>query len=236
MIRMRPAHERGHADHGWLEALHTFSFGDYHDPAHMGFRSLRVLNEDRVQPGEGFPTHGHKDMEIVTWVLEGALKHEDSMGNGSIIRPGEAQYMSAGKGVLHSELNASETEPVHLLQVWILPARAGEKPRYDQKSFADALERGGLVRIASPDGRAGPDDGSIPIRQDAHVFAARLDGARTLRHELAPGRHAWVQVARGELDVNGQRMRTGDGAAVSEERALEFTRPSGAEILLFDLA
>jgi quercetin 2,3-dioxygenase len=217
MLQIRRAHERGHANHGWLEARHTFSFADYHDPAHMGFRTLRVINEDRVQPGAGFPTHGHRDMEIVTWILEGALKHEDSMGNGSIIRPGEAQYMSAGRGVLHSEFNASKTEPVHLLQIWILPAKAGEVPRYGQRDFSGALDRGGLVPVATPDGR----EGSLAIRQDTSLVVARLDGAREVAHELAPGRHAWVQVARGALEVNGRRLEQGSrraGSASSPSR------------------
>lgn len=232
MQRLRRSHERGRADHGWLDAQHTFSFADYHDPAHMGFRSLRVINEDRVQPGAGFPTHGHRDMEIVTWILEGALKHEDSMGNGSIIRPGEAQYMSAGRGVQHSEFNASQSERVHLLQIWIVPAKAGEAPRYDQRDFTDALERGAFVPIATPDGR----DGSIAIRQDVRLFIARLDGARELEHALLPGRHAWVQVARGALDVGGARLEQGDGLAVSGEPKLVFGGAQQAEVLLFDLA
>ena len=231
MLQLRRSHERGHANHGWLEARHTFSFADYHDPAHMGFRALRVINEDRVQPGAGFPTHGHRDMEIVTWILEGALKHEDSMGNGSIIRPGEAQYMSAGRGVLHSEFNASETEPVHLLQIWILPAKAGEAPRYGQKDFSGALERGGLVPVATPDGR----EGSLEIRRDTSLFVARLDGTREVVHELAPERHAWVQVARGTLEVNGRRLEQGDGLAASGERQLVFSKAQRAEVLFFDL-
>ena len=232
MLQLRRSHERGRADHGWLDARHTFSFADYYDPAHMGFRSLRVINEDRVQPAMGFPTHGHRDMEIVTWVLEGALKHEDSMGNGSIIRPGEAQYMSAGRGVLHSEFNASKSELVHLLQIWILPSKAGETPRYGQKDFSSALEKGGLVPVATASGR----DGSLAIRQDAELLVARLDGAKELTHTLAPGRHAWLQVARGSLEVNGQKLEQGDALAATNEPKLVLTNAKQAELLLFDLA
>ncbi len=232
MLQLRRSHERGRADHGWLDARHTFSFADYYDPAHMGFRSLRVINEDRVQPAMGFPTHGHRDMEIVTWVLEGALKHEDSMGNGSIIRPGEAQYMSAGRGVLHSEFNASKSELVHLLQIWILPSKAGETPRYGQKDFSSALEKGGLVPVATASGR----DGSLAIRQDAELLVARLDGAKELTHALAPGRHAWLQVARGSLEVNGQKLEQGDALAATNEPKLVLTNAKQAELLLFDLA
>ncbi len=232
MLQLRRSHERGHADHGWLVARHTFSFADYHDPAHMGYRSLRVINEDRVQPAMGFPTHGHRDMEIVTWVLEGELKHEDSMGNGSVIRPGEAQYMSAGRGVLHSEFNASKEDGVHLLQIWILPSKAGETPRYGQTDFSQALERGGFVPVATPDGR----DGSLAIRQDAQLLIARLDGATKLEHALLPGRHAWIQVARGSLEVNGKKLEQGDGLAATAEPRIVFEKAKQAEVLLFDLA
>jgi len=232
MLTLRKSEERGQADHGWLLAKHSFSFADYYDPAQMGFRSLRVINEDRVQPGEGFPTHGHRDMEILTWVLGGALEHKDSMGSGGVIRPGEMQYMSAGSGVKHSEFNASKKEPLHLLQIWIQPDIGGAPPRYGQKSFAEALERGGWVLLASPDGR----DGSIEIRQDARLFATTLDGAAKLVHPLAAGRHAWVQVARGEVTVNGKLLRQGDALAASSEKQIELSEGRKAEVLLFDLA
>jgi redox-sensitive bicupin YhaK (pirin superfamily) len=232
MLTLRKSEERGQADHGWLLAKHSFSFADYYDPRHMGFRSLRVINEDRVQPGAGFPTHGHRDMEILTWVLEGALEHRDSTGGGGVIRPGEMQYMSAGSGVQHSEFNASARDPVHLLQIWIQPDIGAAPPRYGQRSFADALARGGWVTLASPDGR----DGSIAIRQDARLLVARLDGAARLAHELGAGRHAWVQVARGEVTVNGKRLRQGDALAASDDRQIELGEGKQAEVLLFDLA
>jgi len=232
MIEPRLSKDRGYADHGWLKAKHSFSFGDYYDPEHMGFRSLRVINEDRVAAGEGFPTHGHRDMEIVTYVLEGALEHKDSMGNGSVIRPGDVQYMSAGSGVTHSEFNHSKQDSVHLLQIWLLPNAAKLPPRYDQKSFASELS-GRLRLIASPDGA----EGSVAIRQDARIYAARLDEGKTVAATLAPGRHAWVQVALGELEVNGRTLSAGDGARISEETALDFkSRQPGTEFLLFDLA
>jgi redox-sensitive bicupin YhaK (pirin superfamily) len=232
MLTLRKSEDRGQADHGWLVAKHSFSFADYYDPAQMGFRSLRVINEDRVQPGEGFPTHGHRDMEILTWVLGGALEHKDSMGSGGVIRPGEMQYMSAGSGVKHSEFNASKKEPLHLLQIWIQPDIGGAPPRYGQKSFAEALGLGGWVLLASPDGR----DGSIEIRQDARLFVAVQDGGAKLVHPLAAGRHAWVQVARGEVTVNGKLLRQGDALAVSDEREIELSEARKAEVLLFDLA
>ena len=232
MLTLRKSEDRGQADHGWLAAKHSFSFADYFDRRHMGFRSLRVINEDRVQPGAGFPTHGHRDMEILTWILEGALEHKDDMGSGGVIRPGEMQYMSAGSGVMHSEFNASKKELVHLLQIWIQPDLGGAPPRYGQKSFADALERGGWVALASPDGR----DGSIAIRQDARLLVARLDGTAKLTHALAPGRHAWIQVARGDVTVNGQRLRQGDALAASDEKQIELSAAKQAEVLLFDLA
>ena len=232
MITLRKSEDRGQADHGWLLARHSFSFADYFDSRHMGFRSLRVINEDRVQPGAGFPTHGHRDMEILTWILEGALEHKDSTGGGGVIRPGEMQYMSAGSGVKHSEFNASGKELVHLLQIWIQPDVGGAPPRYDQKSFADALERGSWVTLASPDGR----EGSIAIRADATLLAARLDGARKLTHALGAQRHAWVQVARGEVTVNGKRLRQGDALSISDETQVEFGEGKQAEVLLFDLA
>jgi quercetin 2,3-dioxygenase len=231
MITLRKSEERGAADHGWLRAKHSFSFADYYDPEHMGFSSLRVINEDRVQPGEGFPTHGHRDMEILTWILEGALEHKDSMGSGGVIKPGEMQYISAGSGVKHSEFNASKQEPVHLLQIWIQPDIGGAPPRYGQKSFADALARGGWVTLASPDGRGG----SIAIRQDAQLLIARTDGETKLVHELAPERSAWVQIARGEATVNGKRLRQGDALSATGEKRIEISDAKQAEVLLFDL-
>jgi redox-sensitive bicupin YhaK (pirin superfamily) len=231
MLTIRPAGERGHAEHGWLESWHSFAFADYFDPAHLGFSALRVINEDFVQPGQGFGTHPHRDMEILTWVLEGALQHQDSMGNGSVIRPGEIQYMSAGTGVTHSEFNASPSERVHLLQIWILPSVGGAPPRYGQKSFAAALAKGDLVPLATPDGQ----NGSIAIRQDARVLAARADGDRELVHALVPGRKAWIQVARGSLRVNDLALAAGDGLAAEGERKLSVQVADGAELLLFDL-
>ena len=231
MQTIRRAEERGHAEHGWLESWHTFAFADYFHPAHLGFGALRVINEDFVQPGRGFGTHPHRDMEILTWVLEGALAHEDSMGNGSVIRPGEMQYMSAGTGVTHSEFNSSKTELVHLLQIWILPRTAGATPRYGQKNFSAALAPGDLVVLASPDG----DHGSIAIRQDARVLAARAEADAELAHVLAPGRKAWLQVARGKLRANDTDLAAGDGLAIENERELALQVPKGGEFLLFDL-
>lgn len=234
MITVRKAGERGHFDHGWLDTRHTFSFADYHDPAQMGFRALRVINEDRVKPGQGFGTHGHRDMEIISYVLSGALAHRDSTGGGGTLRPGEVQRMSAGTGVRHSEFNGSQGEEVHFLQIWIVPDRAGHRPSYEQKAFPDAERRGRLALVASPDGA----DGSTTIHQDARVYATLLGEGERVEHALAPGRHAWVQVARGELEANGVVLRPGDGAAVSDERALVLAgRGEGlAEALLFDLA
>ncbi len=233
MIAIRRSDERGHADHGWLDTRHTFSFADYHDERFMGFSDLRVVNEDRVRPGEGFGTHGHRDMEIVSYVLEGELAHRDSMGNGSVIRPGEVQRMSAGTGVRHSEMNPSREHPVHFLQIWIIPSQNGLPPSYEQKAFAVAERRGRLRIVASPDGR----DGSVTIHQDATLSLALLSSADRVRHEMRPGRVAWVQVARGEVTVNGNSLRAGDGAAVTDETALEIAGkgPQDAEILLFDL-
>ena len=231
MIAIRPAKERGHADHGWLDTWHTFSFADYYDPRFMGFRVLRVINEDFVGPGRGFPTHGHRDMEIITYVLEGALAHRDSLGTGSVIRPGEVQRMSAGTGVRHSEANPSADEPVHLLQIWIEPATAGIAPGYEQKAFADADKRGRLRLVASPDGA----DGSVTIHQDARVYATVLGPGQQVVHALAPGRHAWVHVARGTLTLNGHTLERGDGAAVSRETTLTLVGEEEAEALLFDL-
>ena len=231
MIAVRPAAERGHADHGWLDTRHTFSFASYHDPRHMGFRSLRVINEDRVQPAEGFGTHAHRDMEILTWVLEGALEHKDSMGNGSVIRPGDLQRMSAGTGVTHSEFNPSREAPVHFLQIWLLPRERGLPPGYEQKGFPQEARRGRLRLIAAGDGR----EGAVTIHQDADVWTALLQPGESVRHALAPGRYAWVHVARGAVSLNGSTLGAGDGAAVSDESALEITAAAGAEVLLFDL-
>jgi redox-sensitive bicupin YhaK (pirin superfamily) len=232
MITIRRAEDRGHFDHGWLETYHSFSFAGYYDPRHMGFRSLRVINEDWVQPGRGFGTHPHRDMEIITYVLEGALEHKDSTGGGGVIRPGEVQYMCAGTGVTHSEFNHSRTEPVHLLQIWIEPAKEGLEPGYDQKTFDRETVRGRLTLIASPDGA----EQSLSINQDARVYASVLEKGQQLSHDLAPGRHAWLQVARGRVQVNGQRLAAGDGAAVSDESRLSVTAEEPAELLLFDLA
>jgi quercetin 2,3-dioxygenase len=232
MIVIRPATERGHADHGWLDTRHTFSFASYHDPRHMGFRSLRVINEDRVQPAEGFGTHAHRDMEILTWVLEGALEHKDSMGNGSVIRPGDLQRMSAGTGVTHSEFNGSREAPVHFLQVWLLPSERGLPPGYEQKHFTQEARRGRLRLIAARDGR----DGAVAIHQDADLWTAMLQPGESVRHDLAPGRYAWLHVARGAVSLNGSTLGAGDGAAVSDEKTLEITAAARAEVLLFDLA
>src|SRR5262249_15816589 len=218
MIRIRKATDRGHFDHGWLDTYHTFSFGDYYDPAHTGFRSLRVINDDRVRPGQGFGMHGHRDMEIVTYVLEGALEHRDSLGNGSVLRPGELQHMTAGTGVRHSEFNPSPTEPVHLYQIWLLPERRGLEPSYEQRPFADSQPRGRRRLVASPDGA----DGSLTIRQDSRLYLSTLQGGETVTHALRPGRHAWLQVLRGRATLNGQSLNAGDGAAVSNEEQLRI--------------
>ena len=233
MFQIRKAGERGHFDHGWLDTFHTFSFGDYHDNRFMGFRTLRVINEDRVQPGQGFGTHGHRDMEIISCVLEGELAHRDSMGNASVIAPGDVQYMSAGTGVRHSEFNASATDPVHFVQIWILPEAEGLPPRYGQERF-DEKARDGLLRlVVSRSGR----DGSIEIRQDVNLYASILGPGKSASLELPGGRHLWVQVLRGGLDVNGNQLGTGDGLAASGETAFGFTgRDQGAEFLAFDLA
>lgn len=231
-MKIRRSNERGFADHGWLRTFHTFSFADYYDPEHMGFRTLRVINEDRVAPGHGFGTHGHRDMEIVSYVLSGALAHRDSMGTGSVIRPGDVQRMSAGTGVLHSELNASETEPVHFLQIWILPDKRGYTPGYEQKSFPDEEKRGRLRLVASPDGA----DGSITIHQDARIHAGILAAGESVKHVVAPGRGAWLQVVRGAIDLDGARLDAGDGAAVDEEGALEIRAREESEVLVFDVA
>jgi quercetin 2,3-dioxygenase len=232
MITIRKAQKRGHFDFGWLDTYHTFSFGDYYDPEFMGFRSLRVINEDHVAPRTGFPKHGHRDMEIITYVLEGALEHNDSMGNGSIIRPGDAQRMTAGTGVTHSEANSSETDPVHLLQIWILPGTRGLKPGYEQKTFSDGEKRNRLRLIASSDGR----DGAVTIHQDTSVYASVLEPGQEVVHQMAPGRHAWIQVARGAVTVSGNELDQGDGAAISDESAVTIVASEPSEVLLFDLA
>jgi redox-sensitive bicupin YhaK (pirin superfamily) len=228
MITIRKAEARGHFDHGWLNTYHTFSFADYYDPDFMGFRTLRVINDDRVAAGRGFGTHGHRDMEIVTYVIEGALAHRDSMGSGSIIHPGEVQRMSAGTGVMHSEMNASLEEPVRLLQIWILPERRGITPGYEQKQYSEEERRGTLRIVASPDSR----DGSVKIHQDVAVYASLLNGG-SVTHEFAANRYGWLQVARGSIEINGQQLKEGDGAAIADERSVTI---SGAgEVLLFDL-
>jgi redox-sensitive bicupin YhaK (pirin superfamily) len=232
MITIRRAEDRGHFDHGWLDTRHTFSFAEYRDPAHMGFRALRVINEDRVRPGEGFPTHSHRDMEILSFVLSGRLAHRDSLGNGSEIVPGDVQRMSAGTGVTHSEMNASDTEPVHFLQVWVIPGRPGLAPGYEQRRFGDADKRGRLRLVASPDGA----EGSLTIHQDARVLAGLFDGAEAGAHPLGRGRHAWVHVVRGGVRVNGQPLQAGDGAAISDERDVRVDGGAASEVLVFDLA
>jgi redox-sensitive bicupin YhaK (pirin superfamily) len=232
MITRRPAKERGHFDHGWLDTYHSFSFSEYHDPAHMGFRALRVINEDRVDPKAGFPPHSHRDMEIITYVLAGALAHKDSMGNGSVIRPGDVQRMSAGTGVTHSEANASETDPVHLLQIWILPEKRGIIPSYEEKKFSPEEKRGRLRLVASRDAA----EGSVTIHQDARVYASVLDPGRTVRHTLDRGRGAWLHLVAGAATVNGTALATGDGAAIQNESALEIQASEPTELLLFDLA
>jgi redox-sensitive bicupin YhaK (pirin superfamily) len=232
MITLRPAAARGASRTRWLDSRHTFSFAEYHDPAQMGFRALRVINDDRVAAGAGFPTHGHADMEILTYVLEGALEHRDSLGTGSVIRPGDVQRMSAGTGVRHSEMNASREEPVHFLQIWLLPERRGLAPGYEQKQLPAAAERGRLRLAASRDGR----DGSVTIHQDVNLYAGRLEPGESATLALAPGRHAWVQVARGGVSLNGQRLAEGDGAAVTDERTLSLVGDGpAAEVLVFDL-
>ena len=229
MITIRRAGERGHADHGWLDTYHTFSFADYHDPDCMGFRTLRVINEDRVAPGRGFGTHGHRDMEIISYVLEGALAHRDSMGTDGVIRPGEVQRMSAGTGVMHSEMNGSEREPVHFLQIWIVPERRNIPPSYEQKAFPDDARRGTLRLVASPDA----SDGAVKIHQDVRLYTTLLDG-QSVTHDFANGRYGWVQVARGTATVNGHELQAGDGAAIADEPTVTITG-TNAEVLLFDL-
>lgn len=229
MITIRRAKDRGHANHGWLDTNHTFSFADYYDPNFMGFRSLRVINEDRVKAGVGFGKHAHRDMEIISYVLEGTLAHSDSMGTGSLIKPGEVQRMSAGSGVTHSEMNPSSDEPVHFLQIWIVPEKSGLKPSYEQKKFENDERQNTLRLVASPDGR----NDSVTIHQDVRLYSTLLDGA-SVTHELPPNRYGWVQVTRGEVDLNGQTLKAGDGAAISDEPSVTLTG-RGAEVLLFDL-
>jgi redox-sensitive bicupin YhaK (pirin superfamily) len=231
MIALRSSGERGHANHGWLDSYHSFSFADYYDPQHMGYASLRVINEDYVQPGKGFGTHGHRDMEIITYILEGALEHKDSMGNGSVIRPDDVQRMSAGTGVQHSEFNPSPTEVVHLLQIWIEPDITGIKPGYEEKHFDAASKRGKLRLIASRDGR----DGSVTIHQDASVYAALIDGSERASHGLASGRKAYVHVARGKVTVGGHALAAGDALKADGESTLVLEHGTKAEVLLFDL-
>ncbi len=231
MMNLRKAGERGGADHGWLNTRHTFSFAEYYDPEHMGFRALRVINEDRVTPGMGFGTHGHRDMEIISYVLEGALAHRDSTGGGGVITPGEVQRMSAGTGVRHSEMNGSKTEGVHFLQIWIEPDREGVTPSYEQKKF-ELAQKKGLLLVASPDGASG----SVKINADARLHAARLGDGEVASVALAEGRHAYVHVARGEVKVNGQALGAGDGAALSNEPKVALEGVKGAEVLVFDLA
>jgi redox-sensitive bicupin YhaK (pirin superfamily) len=232
MVTIRRSDERGGGDHGWLNTRHSFSFDQYYDPRHMGFRSLRVINEDWVQPGHGFPMHPHRDMEIITYLLEGVLEHKDSMGNGSIIRPGDGQRMSAGTGVRHSEANPSQTDPAHLLQIWILPERRGIEPGYEQKEFPSGEKRGKLRLIASPDGK----DGSVTIHQDARLYVSLLGPGQRVQHELGQGRYGWLQVAKGAVELNGKPLQRGDGAAISEEPKVEINGKEDAEILLFELA
>ncbi|MEO6022748.1 MAG: pirin family protein [Burkholderiales bacterium] len=231
MITLRRSDERGHADHGWLNSFHSFSFAGYQDAEHMGFGPLRVINEDRVAPGQGFGAHGHRDMEIISYVLQGALEHKDSMGNGSVLRPGYVQRMSAGTGVRHSEFNPSLKEGVHFLQIWVEPSTVDIKPGYEETIFSDATKRGKLCLIASSDGR----DGSVKIHQDARIFATLLDGDEHVQHALASGRRAYVHVVRGQALVNGQALATGDAAKLSDETTVDIRQAKDAEILLFDL-
>lgn len=231
MIRIRRGRDRGHANHGWLDTRHTFSFASYQDPQHMRFRSLRVMNEDIVAPGQGFGTHPHHDMEIVTYVLEGALEHKDSMGNGEVLRPGEFQRMSAGTGITHSEFNPSSAEPVHLYQIWLLPERQGIEPSYEQKQFPQEERRNQLRLVAAPNA----EHGSLLIHQDARIYLSSLDEGKQVSHAVKPGRHAWLQVLRGAISLNGHDLAASDGAAVSEEPLLTVVASKPAEIMLFDL-
>ncbi len=232
MIAVRLAESRGTANFGWLDSRHTFSFGNYYDPDFMGFGPLRVINDDRVEPGAGFPTHGHRDMEILSYVLDGGLEHKDSLGTGAVLRPGDVQIMSAGTGIRHSEFNHSKSDPVHFLQIWLLPDKDGITPRYVDKTFADADKQGRLLLLASPDGR----DGSVLIHQDSSIYATRLNEGDDVGHTLAKGRKAWVQVARGAIELNGKSLRAGDGAAIVDEVTITLTgKAAGTEALVFDL-
>ena len=232
MIRLRPANERGHSNLGWLDSRHSFSFGDYHDPAHVGFRTLRVINDDRIAPGMGFGTHPHHDMEILTWVVEGAIEHRDSMGNGSILKPGEMQRMTAGTGVTHSEFNPSQTEPLRLIQIWIRPETRGLTPSYEERSFPVDERRGELVLLAARDAR----DGALTIHQDVVLYVARLDADDEVSHALRADRHAWVQVVKGELELGEKTLKEGDGAAISNEAEVGLRARTPSEVLVFDLA
>lgn len=232
MFQIRKASERGHANHGWLETYHTFSFAGYRDPEHMGFRSLRVMNEDFVTPGKGFGTHPHENMEIVTYVLDGALEHKDSMGNGEVLHAGEFQRMSAGTGITHSEFNPSSSEPVHLYQIWLLPERKGIAPSYEQKYFADEERQNRLRLVASRNGA----DGSLTICQDADIYLGSLDANVSITHKIASGRHAWLQVLRGSIAVGNESLTAGDGLAVSDEKELQIDTASQAEVMVFDLS
>ncbi len=232
MLSIRRAHERGHANHGWLDSHHSFSFANYYDPKHMGFRGLRVINEDRVAPGRGFGTHPHRDMEIISYVLDGGLEHRDSIGNGSVIRPGEVQRMSAGTGVFHSEYNASKQAPVHFLQLWIVPERRGIAPSYEQRAFPEHERSGALRLVVDPDGRAG----ALRINADARLYSGLLAAGQRAEHRVEPGRHAWVQVARGRVELGGEVLEAGDGAATGEAGTLALSGVEDAEVLVFDLA
>jgi quercetin 2,3-dioxygenase len=232
MIALRRAEERGHFDHGWLNTYHTFSFADYYDPAHMGFQGLRVINEDRVQPGKGFGTHPHRDMEIISYVLEGGLEHRDSMGNGSVIRPGEIQRMSAGTGITHSEFNVSNDELVHFLQIWLLPTQRGIAPGYEQKVIDRNEQNGRLRLVASPDGK----DGSVVIHADARVYAGLFENGAKAELAIPQGHHAWVHIARGKARINGSALSAGDGAAMSAEPSVKVEGVDASEVLVFDLA
>ena len=231
MLTVRPASERGHAEHGWLDSHHSFSFADYYDPKHMGFRALRVINDDSVAPGKGFPTHSHRDMEILTYVLDGALEHRDSMGNGSVMKPGDVQRMTAGTGVGHSEFNASKQDPVHFLQIWVLPEARNITPSYEQKHFSAQDRQGKLRLVASRDGA----DGAVVVHQDLKLLAGLFAEGESAKYALGPGRHAWLHVARGQLRVNGQALTAGDALQVSDEASLELSGVADAEVLLFDL-
>ena len=232
MITIRPANKRGGGNHGWLNTKHTFSFADYRDPRWMGFRALRVMNEDRVAPNSGFPAHPHRDMEIITYVLAGKLEHKDSLGTGSVILPGDGQRMSAGSGIRHSEFNPSPNESVHFLQIWMQPEKAALPPSYEQKSFSEEEKRGKLRVIASRDAK----DGSVKINQDASLYVTLLKPGEEVSHEFAPGRFGWLQVARGTVELNGKKLSQGDGAAISDEKKLTIKGAQDAEVLLFDLA